>query len=289
MKFFDKNRKLVISLATLFCIIAALFTFNRTKPTLFANVFGFIITPVQSFNTSTVKWFKSRSDYFNGISSLQKENAELKKELENKSIELSRLEMVQKENDELTSLLDVSSRHKQYTMVASNIIAKDTGNWYDTFTIDKGSKDGLAKNMVVMTGSGLVGRISECGYNYAKVITIINDTDAISAKSLRTDDLGYISGDLSNKGMCKMEYIDNMAELTAGDEVITSNLSEIFPPGITIGYISDISSDKNALTKVASVKPAVDFKHLESVMVIKDNFAHEHTDAAQETTTAKEN
>ncbi len=270
---------------TLFCIIAALFTFNRVSPTLFESTFGFIITPIQQFNTSTVKWFKDKKDYFTGIASLQEENAALKAELEKKSVELNRLEMVEKENANLTELLGVSSRYKQYTMVTANIIAKDTGNWYDAFTIDKGTRDGLGKNMVVITGDGLVGRIRECGYNYAKVTSIINDTDAISAKSLRTDDLGYVSGDLSNKGMCKMEYIDNMAELTEGDEIITSNLSEIFPPGITIGYVKEISSDKTALSKVASIKPSVDFKHLESVMVVTDDFSKNYVENTETTTT----
>ena len=290
MNFFENNKRLILSLLTLFCIAAAIYTCNRAKPTVFQNAFGTVITPIQSFNASVVGWFKEKKDYINGVDALREENESLKKELESKSLDLSRLEMVEQENDRLTALLDVSSRYKQYTMVAANIIAKDTGNWYDTFTIDKGTRDGLSKNMVVLTGDGLVGRIKECGFNYAHVTSIIDDTDAISAKSLRTDDLGYVSGDLSNKGMCKMEYIDNTADLSEGDEVITSNLSEIFPPGITIGYIKGISSDKSALTKLAEIKPAVDFKHLESVMVITTDFSRiyaEDTEAEQTTEAAK--
>lgn len=290
MNFFENNKRLILSLLTLFCITAAIYTFNRAKPTVFQNAFGTVITPIQSFNASVVGWFKEKKDYINGVDALREENESLKKELESKSLDLSRLEMVEQENDRLTALLDVSSRYKQYTMVAANIIAKDTGNWYDTFTIDKGTRDGLSKNMVVLTGDGLVGRIKECGFNYAHVTSIIDDTDAISAKSLRTDDLGYVSGDLSNKGMCKMEYIDNTADLSEGDEVITSNLSEIFPPGITIGYIKGISSDKSALTKLAEIKPAVDFKHLESVMVITTDFSRiyaEDTETEQTTEAAK--
>lgn len=283
MNFFENNRKLVIILATVFCLAAALFTFNKVNPTFIENTFGFIITPIQKFNTSAVAWFKDKADYFHGISGLQEENAALKSELEEAKVELNRLEMVEQENANLTELLDIRSRYSQYTMVAANIIAKDTGNWYDTFTIDKGSKDGLARDMVVLTGDGLVGRIKQCGYNYAMVTSIIDDTDAISAKSLRTDDLGYVSGDLSNKGMCKMDYIDNTAEITEGDEVITSNLSEIFPPGITIGYIQEITSDSSALTKQATVKPAVDFKHLDSVMVITTDFSHDYVESEETT------
>lgn len=283
MNFFDNNRKLIITLITIFCLAAAFFTVDRAKPTFIENTFGFIVTPVQKAGTSAVKWLNNKKSYFTGIASLRAENEKLKSQLEKNNIELNRLEMVEQENDTLTGLLEVKSRYKQYSMVTATIIAKDTGNWYNTFTIDKGTKDGLNKNMVVLTGDGLVGRIEKCGYNYANVTSIIDDTDAISAKSLRTDDLGYISGDLANKGMCKMEYIDNNAELTEGDEVITSNLSEIFPPGITIGYIKTITSDKSALTKQAEIKPAVDFKHLDSVMVITTDFSHTYTDNEETT------
>lgn len=283
MNFFDNNRKLVITIISVFCLVAAFFTVDKANPTFFENTFGFIITPVQKAGSSAVNWIDRKKDYFTGISSLQEENTKLKSELEKKNIELGKLEMVEQENKTLTELLDVKSRYSQYEMVAANIIAKDTGNWYNTFTIDKGTKDGLNKNMVVITGNGLVGRIEKCGYNYANVTSIIDDTDAISAKSLRTDDIGYVSGDLANKGMCKMEYIDNNAELTEGDEVITSNLSEIFPPGITIGYIKAINSDKSAITKQAEVKPAVDFKHLDSVMVITTDFSHTYTENEETT------
>jgi rod shape-determining protein MreC len=86
-----------------------------------------------------------------------------------------------------------------------------------------------------------------------------------------------------------MEYIDNTTELTEGDEVITSNLSEIFPPGITIGYIKEISSDKSALTKQAIIKPAVDFKHLDSVMVITTDFSRQYIEASDSSESSENN
>ena len=98
--------------------------------------------------------------------------------------------------------------------------------------IDKGSNDGLEVDMVVLSGNGLVGHIIEVAPNYSKVLAIIDDRNAVSSKVLRTGDLGIVKGDLSllNQGLCRMEYVDAEADIIVGDEIVTSNLSDIYPP-----------------------------------------------------------
>ena len=156
-----------------------------------------------------------------------------------------------------------------FNTITSNIIARDPGNWYENFTIDKGSNDGIEKNMVVLAFGGLVGKVEEVGPNYAKVSSIINGTYSVSSKTLRTDDEGFVKGDISNKGILKMDYIDKDAEIKEGDEIVTSHLSEIYPAGITVGYVTEVHLESNnKLSKTATIKPAVDFKHLEKVLVI---------------------
>ncbi len=142
--------------------------------------------------------------------------------------------------------------------------------------------------MVVLSSNGLVGKISEAGYNYSKVVSIIDDTDSVSSQNTRTEDIGFVRGDLTNKGICIMEYIDNEAEIIEGDEIITSHLSNIYPPGLTIGYVKEIYSDLNTLTKYAVVEPIVDFKNLETVLVITQNFEKNISfDVKQENTESK--
>lgn len=288
MSFFDRNRKILTALVTFFCIATALFTVDRANPTLLENAFSFVIVPVQKFNTNAVSWLEDKSDYFKNIQYLQDENHELKEKILLQDAQLSRLKYLENENDKLTSLLQMNNKLKSFNTVGARIIAKDIGNWYDIFTIDKGTNDGIKPNMVVICGEGLVGRIKECGYNYSKVVSIIDDTDAVSSKCLRTDDLGYISGDLANKGLCVMNYIDLSAEIIVGDEIITSHLSEVFPQGITIGYVKEIHTDSNALNKYAEITPAVDFKHLENVLIITDDFQKQYIEEPAVTTTQAE-
>lgn len=265
-------RNLFITLIIIFCITAAILTVDRAKPTFFENSLGFVIVPVQKVNTTVFSWIKSRFHYFVEIEEVKQENLLLKSQLLDKKDLEDKVNLLKIENEKLSALLDLDSKYNDYPKTAARIIAKDPGNWYDTFIIDKGTHHGLSKNMVVMADGGLVGRIKECGTNYSKVVSIIDDSDAVSAKSLRTDDVGFVRGDLMQKGFCRMEYIDNDAEIIVGDEIITSHLSEIYPPGITIGYVKEVSNDSNTLTKLGTIEPTVDFKHLETVLVINHIF-----------------
>ena len=126
--------------------------------------------------------------------------------------------------------------------------------------------------MVVMTQDGLVGKITESGYNYSKVKSIINDSDAVSSQTLRGDNIGYVTGDLNEDGMCKMQYSEDVSDILIGDTIVTSHLSNIFPEGITIGNVQKLTVDKKTGMHYAIIKPAVDFKHLDYVLVINKNF-----------------
>lgn len=264
------NREFKIVLASL--AIASLgcagFSYNRKAPTFVENSYGYVITPVQSFNSSIFDWFGNISKYFKGISNLDAENKELKEDLLEARAELNRLKLVESENIQLEALVKLQQDYSQYSTIGAKVIAKDPGNWFDSFIINKGTNYGLEKNMVVMNEDGLIGKISECGYNYAKVVSIINDADAVSAESLRTNDIGYVTADFSGEAKCKMQYSDKNADILAGDEIVTSHLSEIFPEGISIGHVSKLTVDSQTSIQYAVIEPSVDFSKLKYVLVL---------------------
>ncbi len=272
MNFLKNHKKFIIPIVSVLCLFMISFSLNRAEPTFFESGIGYILTPVQEFNTSVIDWISSKFNALSNINEIESENEKLKEEVYSLQMEIDRLKLVEAENKKLSEVLKIDQKYSDYPKVGARIIAKDTSNWYDVFLIDKGSNDGIKKNMVVIASGGLVGKVSETGFNYAKVVSIIDDTDSVGAKSLRTDDIGFVRGDFENRGMCKMEYVDNDAEIMAGDEIVTSHLSDIYPPGITIGYVKDIKTDENTLTKCALISPTVDFKHLETVLVITENF-----------------
>ena len=271
----NKKFKVVFITLAVVSIGCAGFSYNRKAPTVAENAFGYVITPLQSFNLSIRDWFGGIANYFKGISSLDAENKELKADLLEARAELNRLKLVESENIQLEALVKLQQDYSQYSTIGAKVIAKDPGNWFNSFIIDKGTNYGLEKNMVVMNEDGLVGKISECGYNYSKVVSIINDTDAVSAESLRTNDIGYVVADFSGDAKCKMQYSDANADILVGDEIVTSHLSEIFPEGISIGHVSDLTVDSQTSMQYAIIEPSVDFSKLKYVLVLDTSFEKE--------------
>ena len=276
MNFFNTYKKQILYLVIALLVILAFFTVGRkSKATPIDNILGFIVTPAQNISTSVSSWFSDKISSFRDETDIASENEELKAQVELLEAENKRLSMYEEENKRLSALLDISQKYPDYETTGTNVIAKDPGNWFLTFTIDKGTKDGLAPDMALTDAGGLVGRITECGYIYSKVESILDSRSSVSAMSLRTGDLGVVKGDytLMNDGLCKMEYIDAESEIMKGDEIVTSYLSDIYPSGITIGYVKDVVTDENGLTKYAVIEPSVDFKHISTLLVITDSFA----------------
>lgn len=128
--------------------------------------------------------------------------------------------------------------------------------------------------MNVIAGSGLVGIITNVGPNYANVRSIIDDRNSVSAMVLSTSDNCFVNGDLEMMGKLQVIPFSNLTDkkdkVAAGDQVVTSNTSSKYVPGLLIGHINEISNDANNLTKSGTITPAADFEHIKNVLVILD-------------------
>lgn len=199
------------------------------------------------------------------------ENQKLRQEIEALQIKLDRYILDQQELKSLRELLELKNTYDEYPTVAATVIQKESGNWFNSFIIDKGSDDGITVDMNVLSGGGLCGIVTEVGKNYAKVLSIIDDDSNISAMSGETKDSFIIAGDLTlfEDGLLRIQYADKAAKIKAGDVVVTSNISTKYLPGILIGHVQDISLDANQLTQSGYLVPIADFDDLTHVLVIK--------------------
>ena len=234
---------------------------------------GFVVVPLQEGISKAGSWLSTRSEELVEIRSLLKENEELKAQVDELTMENIRLQQDRYELTNLRELYDLDAQYEDYDKVGARIIAKDTGNWFHSFTIDKGYNDGLAIDMNVMAGSGLVGRIIAVGPNWSKVLSIIADNSNTSGMVLSTSDNLIVTGDLElyADGVISFEkLVDSADRVVEGDKIVTANVSDKYLPGILIGYISAINVDANNLTKSGLITPAVDFEHLEEVLVITE-------------------
>ncbi|GHU54698.1 cell shape-determining protein MreC [Clostridia bacterium] len=278
MDFFSEHKKMFIIVGVLLCAaLMAYSVYYRKQPTLLENALAYAANPAQKFLGGITGYAGDKINFYRDMGAAAEENKELRAELDKLRRENERLKQAEAENIRLNTLFETSRKYSDYPLVAVTIIAKDPGNWYDNFTVDKGSRDGLAGNMPVIASGGLVGRVIECGGGYSKVRSIIDDSMAVSAKSVRTDDLGIVKGDmkLRGDGLCRMDRIDVHADIIAGDEIVTSNLGNIYPEGIKIGDVETIDVSADGLTKTATIRPVVDFGRLETLLVVKQNFSKE--------------
>jgi rod shape-determining protein MreC len=137
--------------------------------------------------------------------------------------------------------------------------------------LNVGLKDGIKVDMPVVTGDGLVGRVVDCGSNFCRVMAIIDSASGVDAIVERTRDNGTVTGTVSTGDETKLLTLSNLpldAELVPGDTVITSGLSGVFPKGIPIGEVTEVSSSSDGMSNEAVITPWVDFEHIEEVLVI---------------------
>ena len=272
-KRFSLPPRYLLFILAIFCFGAMFVTFaTKISVSPVKNIVGYIITPMQKGINKVGGWLGDKNFEFKTLEEVQKENDSLLAQIDDLKVENSQLLQERYELDRLRQLYELDEKYSGYEKVAARVIAKDTGNWFSTFTIDKGEKNGIAVDMNVIAGNGLVGIVYDVSAHTAKVRTIINDTSMVSAMFLKTNDSCIVNGSLDTMedGYLEVVYISKDAKVKNGDELVTSYVSSKFNEGITIGKVSDIKLDSTKLTKTAKVTPIVDFKHLKEVLVITD-------------------
>lgn len=271
---FTVPSKYLLFVLTCLCTVLMVVTISTdvlNKP--LNTVVGYIVVPFQQGISNVGGWLSRRSEELVQIRQLLEENQRLKEQVDELLVENTLLQQDKSELVRLQELYKMDTQYDSYEKVGAGIISRDTGNWYSSFVIDKGEEDGLKLDMNVIADGGLVGRITTIGPNWAKVTSIIADNANVSAKTLSTSDTMIVSGDLEamKEGVIRFSQLVDSANVVAeGDKVVTSHISDKYLPNILIGYVYSIQADSNNLTKSGYLSPAVDFEHLEEVLVILD-------------------
>lgn len=269
---FTLPSKYLLLILTVLCIIMMAFTLTtNVADGPLSTVVGYVVVPFQQGVSSVGSWLSDRSEELGNLRDVLNENKVLQEQVNALTIENTGLQQDKYELNNLRELYKLDEQYNQYEKVGARIIANDSGNWFHSFTIDKGENDGFLVDMNVMAGSGLVGRIVETGPNWSKVISIIDDNSKVAGRVLTTADKLIVSGDLRlmSEGVISFGYlVDSANKVVVGDKIVTSDTSDKYLPGILIGYISSIETDSNNLTKSGTLTPAIDFEHLKEVLVI---------------------
>jgi len=271
IKFFKSKLTVSIILLSVTFLILISQSIKRENVSFIENGIGLSFNSIQGtfYNLNTnIKY--SLGFIFN-YSSVRKENEELTKknnELENKLVEYNSLKG---ENITLKSMLNFKDANSNYDYIGCNIIGKSGNGYLDQFVINKGSKDGIAKNMIAVTGEGLVGQVTTVGSNWSTIQSLSNENLAVSALVESTNEnSGILKGykDSGNNLLAKLYYLPIDSNVAKGDVILTSGLGGLYPKGIRIGSVLSVEEDKGKVMKTALVEPYVDFNKIQELFIV---------------------
>ena len=218
-------------------------------------------------------YVKNKISDYNELKNVKKDNDILETSMDRiLSIETENIEL-RRQLEALKDELNIDYSLTDYEYLNASVISRNVGYWYNKITIDKGSYNGVEKDMVVITSKGLIGRVinTTTFTSDVKLITTSDTNNKISVHISNGDTnlYGLINGYNYNDNVLELEGISNTKDVNIGDRVYTSGLGGIFPSGILIGTVSEITTDSYDLAKVIKVKPSADFSDINYVSILK--------------------
>ena len=268
----DRRKTNIIGvIITIIILIILVFISNLKieKLSYIENAFSNIIMPIENGITYLKNKISGNSKFFADIDTLKQENEKLKEKNNQLEESLRQLEIIQSENSTLKEYLKLTEQYKQYETVPAYIISKDISNFSSVFVINAGKNSGIEKNMTVIAAEGLVGHIISVTEKTAKVQTLVDSSNVVSATLENSKDNVICRGTLKGN-LLKASYISTDTELIEGEKLHTSGMGGIYPKGIFIGVIKKIQNTKNITDRTFTLETAVNFEELETVLVIKN-------------------
>lgn len=266
----DRSNKIHLIIGS---VVVIVLIFLSVRKTLFlSNAVNYITTPVFKITKSVNTFFTTKFDFLVNIGKLKSVNDELVEENNKLLAENNVLKIYKKENEELRKLLKLKQDNTYEVIAVGEVIAMPISNWNTNLIINVGEDDNIKKNMVVINSHGLIGKIVEVNKTTSKIRPIIDERSSVSCLISRNSENVILKGNnLSNdKNSCKLEYITFDADILEGDNIITSNISEIYPKGINVGKVKKIKSNDKSRKKTVLVEPVVNIEKVQKVMIIKN-------------------
>ena len=269
----SKYSKYILIVLTALCVLLIGITSLRdgVMDPLRTGVGYFLIAIQSGVNKVGTGIYNELTD-FTKLKGALAENEKLKDEIARLTEDNSRLQAERSELERLRSLYQLDQDYMQYDKIGARVIARDSEKWFQVFRINKGSADGVRVDMNVMADGGLVGIVTDVGANYATVRSIIDDSSRVSAMPVDSEYSCIVAGDLTQYEQGRLRITDFSKDevVQDGDQIVTSNISTKFLPGILIGYAVDVTVDSEHLTQSGYLIPVVDFDNLQEVFVITD-------------------
>lgn len=231
-----------------------------------------VLTPIRAGANALTNQAENIYDYIFRYEALMAENEALREEIARMREDSNQADFIARENDRLRDLLELEKAKEDFELVDSYVIARSSTDWSSTFTLDKGSSDGIEVGMVAITAnSEVVGLITDTGTNYSVVKTVLDSSLEISATIASNGYSGMVQGGYSTgaEGLLRMNYLPSSSVIRNHDQVVTSG-STVYPRNLVLGYVIDAGLSNTGVAKYAILEPAADIDNLEQVFVLTD-------------------
>ena len=223
--------------------------------------------------TYSFNYINNKTKDYKKLKNTKKDNDILETSIDRiDSIEAENIEL-RRQIEQMKEELDISYTLSDYEYLNATVVSRNVGFWYNTITIDKGSYNGIEQDMVVINSKGLIGRVIRTT-TFTSDVRLITTSDTNNKISVHisngdTNLYGLINNYNYNDNLLEVEGISNTKDVNIGDYVYTSGLGGVFPSGILIGTVTDISTDSYDLAKIIKVKPSADFNDINYVSILK--------------------
>ncbi len=262
--------KVLLGVAIVLICATVLATVVSTSTSPITNGISVLTSPLQN----AASYFSSKLDGFSGAfvssKSYQDKIAELEGQIADYQAQLVDYEKTKKQLESYEEFLDVREKNPDYTWVYSTVIGRDSADMFGSFTINKGSNDGIKVNDAVIYSEYLIGVVTEVTATSSVVRSIFDPSVNIAAYEIRTGELGYVSStyEMSVNGTCRLSGLDTNTTVSKGGIVCSSGTGGIFPKDLIIGTITEVSQSETDLSAYAMVEPAINSKDIHDCFVI---------------------
>lgn len=283
MNHFFSNKKLIGLLVGVIGIVTLYTVSSRYAPTVVTKGINDVLAlPARALSTPG-NLLRDFVDSVNALTNTYEENQSLKRKIETTYELEAQVADLKKDNEKMKDQLDVVDGLNDYSLINASVIGRNPDSWLEQVIINKGSQNGVEMDMSVMSGNGLIGRVTEVNLTTSK-ITLLTSSDTANtriAAMIQSDDkvvYGTISNDPSHNQQLIMAQIDQDADIKEGDQVVTSGLGGISPRSLLIGSIESVKMDQYGLFKEATIKQSADTNDIRYVTLVKRSSESEESE-----------
>lgn len=248
----------------LLVISLTLMTYQSNKGTI--APFGFLSEPLNHLNEAIHSLSISVKEPFRKIALRDEENRKLNEEIGKLRLDHQKYREVFFENQRLRDIVSLKEREKRYVTTA-RIMSRGLDPWSNTLVIGKGRRDGVSKDMAVITPLGLVGKVFVAGDNYSYVLLVTDVSFSAAVKVQETRKEAILSG--TGSGHCVLKYVSEEDAIKQGDLIITSGFDDLFPEELLVGYVSGVNKKGASIFQQVEVTPSQDLTSLDEVIILK--------------------